>query len=99
MAAYQEIVRDVTDRKQAERALSEMQRRQRVLLNNIPDIAWVKDKEGRFVAVNASALQSLWTYSRGDRRQNRFRYGADGPGRAVQRRRQVCHGVTPTQAR
>jgi PAS domain S-box-containing protein len=32
--------------------LREVQSRQRAILNNIPDIAWLKDREGRFIAAN-----------------------------------------------
>jgi len=59
---YQEIVRDITDRKEAERVLREMQRQQRTLLDNIPDMVWLKDKEGRFVAVN-KAISKAYGHS------------------------------------
>jgi PAS domain S-box-containing protein len=32
----------------------DLQRQHRALLDNIPDIAWLKDKEGRYIAVNES---------------------------------------------
>lgn len=44
--------RDVTGRKQTEAKLREHDRQQRAILNNIPDIAWLKDRESRFIAVN-----------------------------------------------
>jgi PAS domain-containing protein len=38
--------------KRSAEGLREFQRQQEALLNNIPDIAWLKDKEGIFIAVN-----------------------------------------------
>jgi PAS domain S-box-containing protein len=46
------IFRDVTERKRHEAQISEGERQTRAILDNIPDIAWLKDGEGRFVAVN-----------------------------------------------
>ena len=46
------IARDITALKRAEEALRESQRWQRAILDSIPDIAWLKDKEGRYVAAN-----------------------------------------------
>jgi len=46
------IKQDVTKRKEARVALEELQRQQRALLDNIPDIAWLKDRAGKFIAVN-----------------------------------------------
>ena len=48
----QVIVRDITDRKKTEEALQTSERRQKAILDTIPDPAWLKDKEGRFLAVN-----------------------------------------------
>ena len=45
---------DITQRKQAEEALKNSEYRQKALLNNIPDIAWIKDIEGKYIAVNES---------------------------------------------
>jgi PAS domain S-box-containing protein len=42
----------IINRKRVEDALRESQRQQNALLDNIPDIAWLKDKESRFIAVN-----------------------------------------------
>jgi PAS domain S-box-containing protein len=39
-------------RKKAEKALQKIQHEQRAILDNIPDIAWLKDEESRFIAVN-----------------------------------------------
>jgi PAS domain S-box-containing protein len=49
-----EIATDITKRKRAEQSVHEIQRQQKAILDNIPDIAWLKDKEGRFIAVNES---------------------------------------------
>lgn len=46
------IFRDITRRKQAERALRESQRYQRAILDNIPDPAWLKDPQGRYLVLN-----------------------------------------------
>jgi PAS domain S-box-containing protein len=48
----QVIVRDITDRKKAEEALHESEQRQKAILDNIPDLAWLKDKKGCFLAIN-----------------------------------------------
>ena len=44
----------MTDQKKAEEALKEAQLQQRAILDNIPDIAWLKDRDSRFVMVNES---------------------------------------------
>jgi PAS domain S-box-containing protein len=49
---------DITDRKQAEAALQEKQQQLTSLLNNIPHIAWLKDRESRFLAVNEPFAQA-----------------------------------------
>jgi PAS domain S-box-containing protein len=46
------VVRDITDRKQAEEALQAGRLQLKAILDNIPDIAWLKDKESRLIAVN-----------------------------------------------
>ena len=46
------VARDITDRKEAEEALREAQERQEALINNIPDLAWLKDANHRVLAVN-----------------------------------------------
>lgn len=40
------------DRERAGRALESRDRKMKAILNNIPDLAWVKDRDSRFVAVN-----------------------------------------------
>ncbi|MGC1244842.1 MAG: AAA family ATPase, partial [Spirulinaceae cyanobacterium] len=45
-------VRNISDRKQIEDALKQNQTHLEALLNNIPQMAWLKDTESRFIAVN-----------------------------------------------
>jgi len=47
-----EIATDITKRKKAEKFVHKIQLQQKAILDNIPDIAWLKDKEGRFIEVN-----------------------------------------------
>lgn len=46
------IAVDISDRKAAEQALIQQQAQLTALLNNIPQIAWLKDADSRFIAVN-----------------------------------------------
>lgn len=43
---------DITERKLAEERVSEVIQQQQAILDNIPNIAWLKDRRGRYVAVN-----------------------------------------------
>jgi diguanylate cyclase (GGDEF)-like protein/PAS domain S-box-containing protein len=43
---------DITERKLAEERISEVIRQQQAILDYIPNIAWLKDRKGRYVAVN-----------------------------------------------
>jgi PAS domain S-box-containing protein len=43
---------DISDRKNAEEKLKVTQRQQKAILDNIPDLVWLKDVERRFIAVN-----------------------------------------------
>jgi len=47
-----DVIRDVTERRQAEQALIQQQNHLAALLDNIPHIAWIKDEQSRFIAVN-----------------------------------------------
>lgn len=49
-------VQDATAQKNAEAKLKETLLQQSALLNNIPDIAWLKDKQGHYIAVNQPFL-------------------------------------------
>jgi PAS domain S-box-containing protein len=46
------IFRDITQRKTAELAVRESQRQLRAVLDNIPDPAWLKDAQGRYLVGN-----------------------------------------------
>jgi len=46
------IFHDISLRRVQQAQLLEGERQKRAILDNIPDIAWLKDREGRFVAVN-----------------------------------------------
>jgi len=53
-----ESIRDITERKKIEKILEDTQNRQKAILDNIPDMAWLKDREGRFIAVNGAFARS-----------------------------------------
>ncbi|MGB7087352.1 MAG: PAS domain-containing protein, partial [Phormidesmis sp.] len=57
--AWDGVVVDVSDRKAAEQALVLKQHHLEALLNNIPHIAWIKDSDSQFIAVNEPLAQSL----------------------------------------
>ncbi|MFO0737748.1 MAG: PAS domain-containing protein [Labilithrix sp.] len=46
------IFRDVTQSLKREAQLQESERQKKAILDNIPDIAWLKDREGRYIGVN-----------------------------------------------
>ncbi len=46
------ISRDITEQKQAEEKLQTIFLQQAAILNNIPDMAWLKDLDSRYIAVN-----------------------------------------------
>lgn len=50
---------NITKTKDAEHAFYALQRQQEALLNNISDMAWLKDQEGRYLAVN-QAMASMY---------------------------------------
>jgi PAS domain S-box-containing protein/putative nucleotidyltransferase with HDIG domain len=49
---YTGLIRDITQRKITEEVLRESQRHQKAILDNIPDLVWLKDQDSRFIAVN-----------------------------------------------
>lgn len=46
------IFHDITLRREQQFKLAEGERQMKAILDNIPDIAWLKDREGRFIAAN-----------------------------------------------
>jgi PAS domain S-box-containing protein len=54
LLGYQAVGTDIAERKQAEQRLKDGNRHLEAILNNIPDFAWLKDRESRFIAVNES---------------------------------------------
>ncbi|GEM_PF-1863468 len=55
----QVILRDITDRYKAEQALQKEQALLRTIIDNIPDIIYMKDRDSRFIVVNEK-LQWYW---------------------------------------
>ena len=55
------MIRDITQRRQKEEAVRTLQIQQEAILNNIPDYAWLKDRQSRFVAVNKAFGQACGT--------------------------------------
>jgi PAS domain S-box-containing protein len=47
-----EIATDITKRKQAEQTVHEIQLQQKAILDNIPDMAWLKNRESTYIVVN-----------------------------------------------
>ena len=52
VTGFVEVVEDTTARRLVEAALEEERRQKEAILNNIPDIAWLKDKESQYLSVN-----------------------------------------------
>lgn len=50
-------VQDITRQKKAEEKLEATLLQQKAILNNIPDMAWLKDLDSRYIAVNEQFLQ------------------------------------------
>lgn len=46
------LFRDVTARRSQEALIRQSERQKTAIVDNIPDIAWLKDREGRFLAAN-----------------------------------------------
>lgn len=52
----QVVSRNITELKVTQDSLKQSQENLKTILDNIPDMAWLKDKESRFLAVNESLL-------------------------------------------
>ncbi|MBI3170000.1 MAG: PAS domain S-box protein [Chloroflexi bacterium] len=50
-------VQDITERKETEKRLEASLHQQKAILNNIPDMAWLKDADSRYIAVNEQYLR------------------------------------------
>lgn len=50
---------DITARREAEAAIRDRDRLRQTLLSAIPDMAWLKDHEGRYVLVNEAFIQAI----------------------------------------
>ena len=57
------ISRDVTDNKRAEQELARERDLLKTIINNVPDLIYVKDRAGRFITANASLVQLLGLHS------------------------------------
>ena len=60
------IMVDVSERKNAERALAEREEYLKAVLDNFPFLVWLKDKEGRFLAVNTPFARACGQASAAD---------------------------------
>lgn len=56
---YIGVLDDITERKQAEETLHQSYSQRTAILDSIPDMAWLKDREGRFIAVNETIAKSI----------------------------------------
>ncbi len=63
---------DITERKLAEERISEVIRQQQAILDNIPNIAWLKDRKGRYVAVNDPFGKAFGVAPEGSGRKERL---------------------------
>ncbi len=47
------VAEDITDRKNSEETIKKISLQNKAFLDNLPDLSWMKDRESRFIAVNA----------------------------------------------
>lgn len=66
LVEYQAVGRDITSRKQAERALRQSEERQRMVISNLPLIVFTVDLEGRLTFSEGKGLDLLGLRSRED---------------------------------
>ena len=57
--SFSTIMRDISDRKAAEKALMLKQKHLAALMNNIPHLAWINDEQSRIIAVNEPFAQTF----------------------------------------
>ena len=88
-AANEDLKYEISERKLTERKLQKTLIRRNAILDNIPDMAWLKDKDGNFLAVNGPFASGLRHIQRGTLGQNGFRFLAPRTGPKVQRRRRT----------
>lgn len=50
---------NITEQKKLQQIAEESRRNYRALLNNIPDMAWIKDRDGHFMAVNQTFCKAF----------------------------------------
>lgn len=53
------VFRDITVLRQRESQLREVERQRKAILDNIPDVAWLKDEHGRYVVMNQRLVEAL----------------------------------------
>ncbi len=53
------VFRDITKQLQIEALVADQEHLQQAILNNIPDLAWLKDTAGRYIAVNDAFCATL----------------------------------------